>query len=124
MIISLQLDTKKYNNNDIIAYLKKEMGRSDPESGTRWLGQKMGRIVPDEMTWYEMVFARQVPEPQAGVTMYIVHTEPASNPVNYCSPVHKPAQGVTPCARGNPVNRTAHMSVLKHRSGFYTFWRR
>ena len=36
------------------------MGRGVPESGTRWPGRKNG---PDEMTRYEMVLARAVPEP-------------------------------------------------------------
>ena len=34
----------------------RKVARDDPD-------EKMGRVVPDEMSWYEMILARQVPEP-------------------------------------------------------------
>ena len=53
---------KKYKTMILQPIFKKwdevtrKMVRDDPD-------EKMGPVVPDEMTWYEMVLARQVPEP-------------------------------------------------------------
>ena len=42
------------------------MGRSDSKSGRDDQDEKMGGVVLDEVSWYEMVWAREVPEPFEG----------------------------------------------------------
>ena len=57
------------------------MGRGDPKSGTRWPGRQKW----DEMSKYEMVLARQVPEPEwypAGLFGACISRSPKQNRSN------------------------------------------
>ena len=68
--VYIKFSHKKYNNNDITPNFKKwnemtgKMVRDDPD-------EKMGRDVLDELTWYEMVLARPVPEPTGQLCLFL-----------------------------------------------------